>query len=180
VTQTLKTITLVTGVPRSGASLLTRFLEAGGMPVYRAKAGQPGSVESGDGESIPMERHVRVTEGGMVPAINGAVRIDHDLLYALPACFQYRMILMRRELEEIAALQATAIGHLGGGPHVTSERLMARLRRQERFISDWLEHRPQLKVLEVSHAEIQERTPAAVIAIDQFFGGGLDRDAMRG
>jgi len=73
--------------------------------------------------------------------------------------------LRRCALAEIADSQATTIVDLGGGPHVTTERLMARLGRQQRLIGEWLEHRPQIKVLEVSYAEIRERPSAAVIAV---------------
>src|SRR5713101_6438933 len=93
-------IVIVSGVPRSGTSLMMQMLAAGGMPVLsdglrQADPDNPrGYYEWEKIKCLPQE-----------PALIGeaegkAVKVISSLLFALPAGHDYRVISMLRPLHE--------------------------------------------------------------------------------
>jgi len=100
-------ITIVSGLPRSGTSLMMQMLAAGGLPPLTD--GERTSDESnprGYYEYEPVKR-LRTDRSWLPQAQGRVVKIIHLLLRELPVegQFQYRVILMKRPIEEILASQ---------------------------------------------------------------------------
>ncbi|HNY87520.1 MAG TPA: hypothetical protein PKN23_13545, partial [Candidatus Hydrogenedentes bacterium] len=106
-------IVVVSGLPRSGTSMMMRMLAAGGMPLFTD------GVRAADSDNplgyFEHEAVKRLREdASWVPGAAGkAVKVVSALLPALPEGFQYRVILMRRPLEEVLASQRRMFGRRG-------------------------------------------------------------------
>lgn len=98
-------ITVVSGLPRSGTSLMMQMLLEGGMPVLR-DAGRP--ADEHDPRGYLEYRKVRSLKDDcswLHDADGRAIKVVSQLLYYLPADFEYRDIFMRRDLDEVLQSQ---------------------------------------------------------------------------
>src|SRR2546428_444309 len=98
-------ITIVSGLPRSGTSLMMQMLAAGGMSILsdgerQADLDNPrGYFEWERIKQLPKE------PGCIAEAEGKVVKVISQLLLALPAGHEYRVIFMQRPLAEVLASQ---------------------------------------------------------------------------
>jgi hypothetical protein len=111
--QTRSFVTIVSGLPRSGTSLLMQMLRAGGMPVLADDARPPDTDNpAGYLEYAPVLR--TATDANWVAAAPGhAVKVIYALLRHLPRGFAYRVLWMRRDLDEVIASQQAMLARRG-------------------------------------------------------------------
>src|SRR5438046_6429896 len=106
-------ITVVSGLPRSGTSLMMQMLRAGGMPV-RTDGFRKADEDNPRGylEYEPVKR-TREDSSWVSDAVGKAVKVVYLLLRDLPDGFDYRVILMRRSLREVLASQSAMLMRSG-------------------------------------------------------------------
>src|SRR5215813_2420595 len=98
-------ITIVSGLPRSGTSLMMQMLVAGGLAALsdgerRADTDNPkGYLEWERIKTLPKDPNCIVEAEGKV------VKCISQLLLALPMNHEYRIIFMQRPLPEVLASQ---------------------------------------------------------------------------
>ena len=96
-------ITIVSGLPRSGTSLMMQMLAAGGVPILsdgerRADADNPrGYLEWERIKQLPKNPAL------IAEAEGKAVKVISQLLLSLPPGHEYRVIFMQRPLPEVMA-----------------------------------------------------------------------------
>ena len=93
-------VTVVTGVPRSGTSLLMQMLAAGGVPALSDGVRAPdASNPRGYLEHAGLRRLGRDPAAAalVVAAVGRAVKVVHALVAALPPGPPYRVLVARRE-----------------------------------------------------------------------------------
>src|SRR5882757_5861307 len=98
-------VTIVSGLPRSGTSLMMQMLQAGGMQLLT-----DGLRTSDEHNPRGYFEHEKVKHGRndlswLEQAGGKAVKVIHLLLPHLPADRNYRVIFMVRNLEEVIASQ---------------------------------------------------------------------------
>lgn len=172
-------LTIVSGLPRSGTSMMMRMLEAGGIPpiidgVREADIDNPrGYYEFEQAKKV--KEDVSWLEG----SDGKSVKMVYQLLYDLPDDREYRVVFMRRKIEEVLASQRKMLERLGKSDDGIPDDLMARMFRGqlEKFFA-WSAGQPHLKVLEVQYDEVVADPKAQAQAIAGFLGGGMDVDAM--
>ncbi len=129
--QSGRTFTLVSGLPRSGTSLMMQMLAAGGLSP-QTDGERAADVDNPEGY-LEWEAIKRV---GREPALldepgleQRAIKVVSALLPQLPKAHRYRVIFMSRPVEEIARSQARMIAHRGStGAEGTEAEIAAALR----------------------------------------------------
>jgi hypothetical protein len=170
-------ITVVCGVPRSGTSLVMQMLAAGGLPVLADDARPPDAHNPrGYLEYAPV-RGLRRDAGWLPLARGRAVKVVHALVSALPEGFEYRLVLVRRDLREVVASQDAMLG-AERAPAPTAERLAEVFAAQLTELDAWLAARPHVPVLRLEHAALLADPSGAAAGLSVFLGGGLDEAAM--
>ena len=170
-------ITVVSGVPRSGTSMMMQLLGAGGMALLTdgirgADADNPrGYFEFEPVKLIPADT------SWLAEAYGKAVKIIYALLTHLPAQHRYRVIFMWRNLDEIMASQEVMLRHRDAGA-MRSDQVVRTLREQLSEIDAWLRQQANFDVLPLDYADVLASPRSAAARIDEFLGGGLDREAM--
>lgn len=113
-------VTIVTGLPRSGTSMMMRMLEAGGLPVLvDGRRGADIDNPNGYYEFEPV-KETRTDASWVEGARGRAVKMVYRLLYDVPAEFRYRVLFMRRDLGEILASQRKMLTRHGADPGVAT------------------------------------------------------------
>ncbi len=172
-------ITVVTGLPRSGTSLMMRMLEAGGMPVLTDAASPPGEDNPGGFYEYEPVKRTRGDASWVEAARGRAVKVVVPLVCDLPRDRPYRVVFMRRDLDEVIASQRAMLVRQGRcGADLDDEALRGAFRRQLERAEAWLAKPPPGPALPVSYNELVLRPVAGAEAVSEFLGGRLDAPAM--
>ncbi len=174
-------ITIVSGLPRSGTSLMMQMLEAGGIPPLTDGA-RPADESNPRGyfEFDPVKR-LRSDHSWLEQARGHAVKIIHLLLRELPTDrrLRYRAIFMRRPLEEVLASQRVMLERQGK-PTVDDALLAKAYPAQVQQAEQWLAAQPNFSVLYLEHHALFESPQPTIAKVNEFLGGELDAGAMLG
>ena len=172
-------ITIVSGLPRSGTSLMMQMLTAGGMPALtdgerQADADNPrGYFEWERIKLLPQQPDC------IAEAEGKAVKVISQLLFALPAGREYRIIFMQRPLAEVVASQAEMIRRRGTtGAALAPAALIAGLGAHLNQVNAWLRDKANLSVHRVEHHDVLREPLRASESIQQFLNCPLDVVAM--
>lgn len=175
-------IILVSGLPRSGTSMMMQILEAGGISILTDYQRTPDP--SNPRGYYEFER-VKKLKAGDVDWVNDArgkaVKVISDLLELLPAGQTYRVIFMERQIEEVLASQRAMLIRRGENAQGVSDEQMARLySRHLARVKEWLSQQPNVQLLCVSYNEILRDPQTHLDSINRFLGGSLNVERMMG
>lgn len=172
-------IIIVSGLPRSGTSLLMQMLAAGGVQPLTDGTRAP-DVDNPNGY-FEFER-VKGLPGDTAwldEARGKVVKVIHRLVIQLPEGRSYKVVFVERDLDEVIASQAKMLARLGkAGGGLAPERLKAIFAQEKERILASIEARADLELLRVPHAGLISDPSEQVARINTFLGGGLDVDRM--
>jgi hypothetical protein len=152
---------LVSGLPRSGTSLMMQMLHAAGVPVQcdGLRAADADNTEGYfEWEVIKtLPKNPRVIDS----ARGRAIKVISLLLPALPRQHHYKIVFMQRPVEEVAASQLKMLQRrFPGKTHASSAKMAETLRAHRDETLMMLRRLPNIEVLEVSYPDLVN-TPAA-------------------
>ena len=168
-----KTFVLVSGLPRSGTSLMMQLLAAGGMEVM-TDSERAADVDNPRG----YYEWEAIKQVGQRPeilddkAVNGkAIKCVSMLLPKMPAQHRYKVIFMVRPIEQVVASQHDMTKRLGTkGAELDPEQLARGLRIHRDETIAWFAQAPYMEHIEVSYPALV-RDPVPVIArLTEFLG----------
>jgi hypothetical protein len=176
-------IVVVSGLPRSGTSMMMRMLEAGGIvPLVDGVRAADASNPAGYFEFEPVKALEQHGDLSWLPAARGkAVKIISFLLTWLPEHYNYSVLFMHRHLDEVLASQQAMLQQRAGSappPRDDAARELYRthLAQVERFLAA----RACFRALPVHYRDVVERPAEASAAVARFLGRPLDTAAMAG
>ena len=172
-------ITLVSGLPRSGTSMMMRMLEAGGIPPMTDEV-READVDNPNGYyEFERIKKVKKDASWMEDARGKAIKAIYMLLYDLPAEYSYKVVFMMRNLDEIVASQDAMLRRLDPDANGMESGLLRKLftSHLDKVIA-WLATQAHFDTLYVRYNDILVNPTANVRRINQFLGGGLDEEAM--
>ncbi len=170
-------IVVVSGLPRSGTSLMMQMLDRGGFPVVtdHVRAADPDNPR-GYYEFEPVKAVRR--DRSWLPATRGrAVKMVSQLLPFLPLDETYRVLFMERDLEEVLASQEKMLSRLGQVPAPREQIRQAYLAHLAR-VDAWLGAQAQVTTLRVPYPDLVARPRVQAGRVADFLGGRLDVEAM--
>jgi len=170
-------VVVVSGLPRSGTSLMMQMLDVGGLSAFtdgvrEADASNPrGYYEH--------QKALRLYEDNrwLSEARGAAVKIVAPLLPLLPQGENYRVILMRRDLDEVVSSQSKMLSRLGKDVQVEAQQLRAVLQGHFDCALQCCE-RHGIAVQVVDFAEVLRDPGGIAERLAQFLGGGLQVERM--
>jgi hypothetical protein len=172
-------ITIVSGLPRSGTSLMMQMLTAGGMPILsdgerRADVDNPrGYLEWERIKQLPKD------PACIAEAEGKAVKVISQLLLSLPPQHEYRVIFMQRPLPEVMASQDEMLRRRGNFDPDEDNSVVARAFQDH--LSDvyaWLNSKPHVKVNRVQYHAVLREPKETAENVARFLGVPLDVEAM--
>lgn len=172
-------ITIVSGLPRSGTSMMMQMLAAGGIPALADNLRQADEDNPRGYYEFERVKQVDGDSSWLDEAEGGAVKMVYRLLYNLPPDRVYRVIFMSRELEEVIASQQVMLARHGkASDRLDDARLVAIYRRQLQEVMTWLHGQLNFSVLSVDYHAVLSDPEQTVQQLNHFLDGRLDTDAM--
>jgi hypothetical protein len=173
-------ITVVSGLPRSGTSMMMKMLEAGGIQPMTDEIRE--ADEDNPKGYYEFER-VKQMDQGDTSWVSGAqgrvIKVISALLKHLPGDQQYRVVFVRRNMPEILASQRKMLVHRGEDPNKMDDKQMAMLfEKHLKQVEEWLGAQPNFRVLYVHYSDVLADPLPQIDKINAFLGGKLDPRAM--
>ncbi len=173
-------VVVVSGLPRSGTSMMMRMLDQGGIPPITDEI-READVDNPKGY-YEFERVKQLDKGdhGWLPDAEGkAVKVISALLKHLPAGHEYKVIFMRRDVQEVLASQKKMLINRGEDTdRVSDEELEELYKKHLGQVMGWLTSQPNVALLNVSYNNLLANPRAELVAVNQFLGGGLEIESM--
>ena len=173
------TITIVSGLPRSGTSLMMQMLEAGGLPPLTDGERTADDDNPRGYYEYEAVKSTRQDPSWLAAAPGHVVKMVHVLLQDLPPQYAYRVVFMTRALAEVVRSQRVMLERAGRAPKLPDEQLRAVYASQYAKMQQWLSKQPNFDVLWVDYNALIADPAPAVAAVGAFLGGELDEAAMR-
>lgn len=173
-------VVVVSGLPRSGTSMLMKMLDAGGIPPVTD------NVRSADDDNpqgyYEYERVKALDKGDtawVADAQGKSVKVISALLKHLPADNEYRVIYVRRNMTEILASQRKMLERRGEDPDKVDDAQMSALfEKHVRQVEEWLRRQPNFQALYTHYSDILADPEKEAERINAFLGGGLAIEPM--
>ena len=175
-----KTVVIVSGLPRSGTSMMMQMLNAGGCPVLTDnKRAANDANPKGYFEYAPVTALGR--DNSWLPDAKGkCIKIIAQLLWNLPpgTDLNYRIIFMERDLDEIVVSQNKMIQAQGGkSVSNNSDTLKGIYRKQLTRIRRFI-HACHLPVLDIDYRESINDPIGTAKKVNEYMDGQLDESKM--
>ena len=176
-----KELVVVSGLPRSGTSMMMKMLEAGGIPplqdnIRTADEDNPkGYYEFERVKKLPNDT------AWMPEAVGKAVKIIALLLTKLPLKgYRYKVLFMRRDIEEIMKSQKQMLIRRGESPDkISDEEMITTYNRHLSEVLSFLEANSCFTVFFVNYNDLMRDPEDWVPRIAAFLGKEMDVEAMK-
>ena len=175
-------ITIVSGLPRSGTSMMMKMLEAGGLTPLTDHIRQADADNPKGYYEFERVKKLRENDTAWLPDAEGkVVKIIASLLPHLPPTHEYRVVFMRRAMTEILASQRQMLIRRGEDPDkVSNEEMAALFERHLQQVDAWIAKQPHVKRIDVDYNQVLAAPEAEAARINHFLGGELDAEKMAG
>jgi len=173
-------IVIVSGLPRSGTSMVMKMLEAGGLTILTdgvrtADEDNPkGYYEVERVKSLAAEED----KGWLAGARGKGIKVISYLLRSLPATYNYRVVFIRREIEEVLASQRKMLARRGETEETAPERMRSLFEDDLWRACYQLQHRPEFETIELHYSAVLARPLEEARRLAAFLDGKLDAEAM--
>jgi hypothetical protein len=172
-------ITIVSGLPRSGTSLMMQMLAAGGMSALTdgervADTDNPrGYYEWERIKQLPRDPNCIAEAEGKV------VKVISQLLFALPTGHDYEIVFLVRPLPEVVASQSEMIRRRGTtGAALSPAALIAGLQAHLNQVNSLLQRRSEIQVFRMPYREVLSDPRKAAEDLQRFLQQPLDIESM--
>ena len=175
------TIIVVSGLPRSGTSMMMKMLAAGTIEVFTDNLRV--ADEDNPQGYFEFERVRNLKDGDFewLPQAKGkAVKVISALLELLPPQFNYRVVFMQRRMSEILASQRKMLANRGKPDGSVDDETMAELyQKHVDTVKRWLSREPNFQVLEVEYNRLLADPAEDLVRLSHFLNRPYDLDRMQ-
>jgi tetratricopeptide (TPR) repeat protein len=172
-----ESLIIVTGLPRSGTSLLMQMLAAGGMDILSDGAREADEDNPRGYLEFEPVKGLRNNSKWLLDARGKTIKIVAPLLTALPPSLPCRVILSERDLDEVIDSQDRMLQRRNQPLATTPERrrmLKDEYRRVLERVKAMLARRPRTQLLVVEYSAAISNSLGVAGMLNSFLGGGLD------
>lgn len=174
-------IVIVSGLPRSGTSMMMAALQAGGFPLLQDHLRRPDDDNpQGYFEFEPVKKLKNGETRWLDAAAGRVVKVISYLLPELPPHHRYDVVFMRRRLEEVLASQRQMLERKGEDPDkVDQAELEAIIKKHLEMIEDWISRQSNVRAIYIDYNKMLTGPDEELDRLNVFFHQSLDQEAMR-
>jgi len=176
-----KIIIIVSGLPRSGTSMMMRMLEAGGMRILKDEIRKADEDNPAGYYEFEKVKELKKDPSWLENAKGKAVKIISSLLEHLPERYTYKIIFMHRNMEEILNSQRQMLIRRGEPTDEVSDEKMGKMfLKHLQKIEERLNKQSNMDVLTIHYNEILKEPAKHGEIINRFLGNTLNTKNMTG
>lgn len=169
-------IVVVSGLPRSGTSLMMQMLHKGGLTVLTDDNRKPDdSNPKGYFEYDPV-MSIHKDNSWLHLAKDKSIKVVAPLLKFLDPKYRYKVIFMNRDLGEVVKSQQKMIGK---NPEVLPVKLFEAYKKHLNHVEQWKDKEPGVELIYLDYKDVIDNTEEAIDKISKFIGLNLDTNGMK-
>ena len=168
-------IVIVSGLPRSGTSLMMQMLHKGGVKVLTDE-NRKADVSNPKGyfEYDPV-MSIHKDNSWLELAQNKSVKVVAPLLKFLSPKYRYKVIFMNRDLSEIIKSQQKMIGK---NTDVLPLKLFEAYQKQLKQVEIWKNKEPSVEIIYLDYKDVLNQTEQIIEKVSSFVGLDLNASEM--
>ncbi|MCK4825616.1 sulfotransferase domain-containing protein [bacterium] len=176
-----KNITIVSGLPRSGTSMMMKMLEAGGLETVTDEIRKADEDNPKGYYEFEKVKKIKEDSSWLGDMKGKVVKMVSMLLYDLPPDYSYKIIFMRREMNEILASQAKMLERKGKSKGKADDEVMGKyFTKHLNEVIEWLGSQDNVDVLYVKYNDMINDPINNAKAVTEFMDRCLDLEQMTG
>ena len=168
-------ITIVSGLPRSGTSMMMRMLGAGGISAVTDNIREADDDNPRGYYEFEKVKQIKEDSSWLEECRGKAVKMVSALLYHLPGDKNYKVIFMRREMKEVLASQRKMLQRLDReGADVSEEEMKEKYEKHLLKLEGRLARQANIDVVYVSYNEVINHPEENARMVNNFLEGRLN------
>jgi hypothetical protein len=173
-------VIVVSGLPRSGTSMMMKMLAEGGLPVITDQLRRPDEDNPSGYFELEAVRQLKAGNVSWLQDADGkGVKVISSLLEYLPQDRRYKVIFMERESKETLASQRKMLDHRGQPTGMSDEEMEQQIQQHLAAVKPWLVRQPNMEVLYVKYNALIAEPDRFCEQIAQFLDLPLDQRRMQ-
>lgn len=162
-------VTIVTGLPRAGTSLVMQVLAAAGLELAHDDARAPDADNPRGYFELSAARGIRDDASFLAACRGRVVKLVVPLVRRLPRDRPARVVFVERALDEVLASQRAMLARRGEGARETDEPALARaLAAAVEATRSTLLAAPQVELFSISHRALLEDARRTIASLAEF------------
>ena len=175
-----KDVVIVSGLPRSGTSMMMKMLEEGGLEIVTdAIRSADDDNPNGYYEFEP----VKQLSAGQADWLKGSqgkvVKVISALLEYLPSNYHYKVIFMERAIQEVLASQKKMLVNRNEDSKTSDAEMQAQFQKHVAAAKYWLARQPNIEVLYVDYNKMLASPDQFCETVADFLGMDINVEKMR-
>lgn len=174
-----KAIVVVSGLPRSGTSMMMSMLQAGGLLVLTDEIREADEDNPKGYYEFEPVKQLEHDTAWLDKAGGKVVKVISQLVQDLPGEHEYRVVFKLRKMAEVLASQRQMLIRRGRPADAVSDETLAQVfAKHLAKVQDWVEAQSNMQVLYVDYGEVLAQPLEQAQRVNHFLGGGVDVQAM--
>ena len=172
-------ITIVSGLPRSGTSMMMRMLQAGGMEILTDNIRKADDDNPRGYFEFEKVKKIKEDDSWIADAKGKAVKMVSRLLYDLPTGMDYKIIFLERNMPEVLASQRIMLkrqGQKAGG--IEDEKMGRLFEKHLAEVKKWLRDQQNMDSLYISYNDVLAHPRRNAARINRFLANRLNVENM--
>ena len=172
-------IIIVSGLPRSGTSMMMRMLAEGGMPVITDELRRADSDNPNGYFEFETVRQMSAGNVEWLANANGkAIKVISALLEYLPSNYSYKIIFLEREIKEILESQRKMLANRNEKATADEAEIEMQIQKHLSVMRPWLVRQPNIEVLYVNYNTLMTKPEPLCEQITEFLDLPLNQTRM--
>ncbi len=173
-------ISIVSGLPRSGTSMMMQMIDVGGIPAMTDNVRVADEDNPKGYYEFEAVKRTRRDASWLEQAPGKVVKMVHVLLLDLPLNREYRVVFMKRHLEEVVKSQDIMLERSSKqGAAADREKIIRVFGSQLKQVDKWVADHDCFKILYVDYNQIMRDPGPSIEAVNLFLGSDLNVEAMK-
>ena len=172
-------VVVVSGLPRSGTSMMMKILAEGGLTIITDEERQADEDNPNGYFEIELSKKLKDGEINWIYNAQGkVVKVISYLLEFMPDDLNYDIIFMEREIGEILASQKKMLERRNETSTITDEEMDTQFRDHLKAVKYWVARKPNMRVKFVKYNEMVKTPETLCPELAEFLEKPLDVSAM--
>ena len=175
----MKSIIIISGLPRSGTSMMMRMIDAAKIPILTDNIRKADEDNLKGYYEFERVKKLEVDRDWLPLAEGKAVKVISWLLKYLPINYEYKVIFMQRDINEILASQRKRMERRGEkDDNIPDKKMAEQYQLHLEQVDNWMKTRSNIKSMYVSYNDTLKNPRETAIRISDFLELKLDNDKM--
>ena len=174
-----KFITIVSGLPRCGTSMMMQMLHAGGMPTVTDNIREADRDNPKGYYELELVKKIKEDSSWLEDCYGKAFKMVSLLLFNLPADKKYKVIFMKRNMKEMLASQRAMLKRLDKDTESEdSDSMQRNFKIHLSKVEKWIGSRENIDVIYMNYNDIVKNPQKNAKMLSRFFQNQLDEKKM--